>query len=97
MRLVLFRRGLVDEGREAYEQAVTALAGLQQRDLAALANLFWAREELLSGTPRAGHTVHAAAERVRTARAPEARLWAERLADLLAARAVAAVLPGQRQ
>jgi len=95
--LVLFRRGLASQGREAYEQAVTALAGLQQRDLAALANAFWAREEILAGTDEAAHAVHAAAKRIRNSRAPEVRLWTERLAELLAGRAVAAVLPGQRR
>ncbi len=90
--LVMFRRGQIPEGRNAYEQAVAALAALQQLDLAALANVFWAREEVLAGTEEAERVIEAAAGRVKTTHAPEARLWGERLAVLLAGQA-AAVLP----
>lgn len=95
--LVLFRQGRLAEGREAYGHAVATLAGLKEGDLAALANIFWAREETLAGTEQAASAIVSAVERVRTTQAPEARLWAQRLAGLVGRQAVATLAPEERR
>jgi len=93
--LVLFRLGDLQQGREAYRQAVDSLSALRHLDLAALADVFWAREEVLVGSAEAAGSVASAVDRVRRSQAPEARLWADRLKELLAERAISALLPGQ--
>jgi tetratricopeptide (TPR) repeat protein len=93
--LVLFRLGDVQGGREAYRQAVDSLEALNHRDQAALAHVFWAREEVLAGSEKAPAFAAAAADRARRAQAPEARLWSERLQELLTERLAGTLLPRQ--
>lgn len=77
--LVAFRRGLADEGRAAYGEAIAGLSKERHGDLVALATAFWAREELRLGTDVAATAVALAKDAAKTTDAPEARLWLERL------------------
>lgn len=77
--LVAFRRGLADEGRAAYSEAIANLSKGRHGDLAALATAFWAREELRLGTDVAATAIALAKDAAKTTAAPEASLWVSRL------------------
>jgi hypothetical protein len=84
--LVDFRSGRTAEGRARYQEAVNSLARQRYVDLAALAQVFLAREEVLAGTAEAHRAVDSALELATSAGAPEARLWMERLTLTVAQR-----------
>jgi tetratricopeptide (TPR) repeat protein len=84
--LIAFRRGQTGAGRAAYSDAVASLTRAKQNDFAAIASVFWAREELRLGTDVAASVVATAMHAVKSASAPEASLWAQRLDDAASAR-----------
>ena len=77
--LVAFREGRVNEGRASYSAAVESLARKRDRERAALAAVFWAREEILAGSEKAAVAVLAAQAAAKEATSPEVRMWVERL------------------
>jgi tetratricopeptide (TPR) repeat protein len=79
--LIRFRCGDPCRGRALYRQGIESLHEVHETDLAALATAFWAREELLSGSPQAMKAVSLAVEAARSSGAPEARLWVGRILD----------------
>ncbi len=95
--LIAFRTGQTAEGRRLYDDAINELRREHQDNLAALATVFRAREEVLRGTAEAPAAVKAAIATARNAGGPEALLWIERLAeDVIQARQRAtAAIPRQ--
>lgn len=77
--LVAFRSGQLAEGRELYSTALQALKALRERDVAALAAMMWAREELYAVTLESPEVVARALEAGRGSRSPEVALWRDRL------------------
>lgn len=80
--LVAFRRGMAKEGRDAYGIAITGLSKERHDQLAALATVFWAREELRLRTDVAITAIALARDAAKTTDAPEANLWVARLENL---------------
>lgn len=77
--LILFRQGDAVAGRREYDTAIAELRRSHQPDLAALATVFWAREELRLGTDVGGVLLAAAKDGIAASSAPEADVWVERL------------------
>ncbi len=76
--LVAFRAGELARGRALYAEAQSELLSLRERDLAALAGMMWAREELHRGTPEATSAISRAMDLAKGIRAPEVIIWRDR-------------------
>jgi len=73
--LVQFRRGNVQLGRDRYKEAIRALLKGNFKKSAAVAAVFWAREELLTRQEAAKEAVRRAAELAKKEQAPEIQGW----------------------
>ena len=80
--LVSFRIGDIDRGRSLYRTAVEMLDRDKDDDRAALASLFWAREEILAKTDEWRAVLSVAYSAVARSSAPLAEMWEQRIARL---------------
>lgn len=81
--LVAFRSDDAPLGRRLYDDAVSRLEGRRETDVAALAAMIWAREELNAHSPEASNIAARALELAKRAPTPEVQLWRHRLLLLL--------------
>lgn len=79
--LVAFRGGLMEEGREGYNQAVQSCLDLGLPDKAALAASYWAREEVRAKTPGAIEILNAAVRLAGLAPSSDAEVVLTRFSD----------------
>jgi len=79
--LVRFKEGDAEGARSLYAAAVDRLVTLGQTDRAALANIFWAREEIRQGTRHASAIATNALALSRRASRHEVQLWSQRLVN----------------
>lgn len=91
--LVAFRGGDPITGRRLYAQAVDELVALNDRDVAALAAVFWAREELLLGSHEAATAIVRALELSQRSPSQEVHLWRDRLMQMAAQNVTLATPP----
>lgn len=77
--LVAFRQGALPAGRDGYRSAVSGLRRIGEPDLAALAAIMWAREELRAGTPESVTAYQEAEKAAQASSMPEVVEWKKRL------------------
>jgi Flp pilus assembly protein TadD len=80
--LLAFRRGDPALGRRLYQRAIDRAKVLGDRHNAAVATIYWAREELLAGTTEASNALETAAEHARHDDSPTTKMLIERLHGL---------------
>lgn len=77
--LIAYRKGDIEEGRVLYQQAVTTARRSGDKELEALAAIYFAREELLVRSMHAEEIIRQALEVGGRCDAPEVQLWNEAL------------------
>lgn len=77
--LILYRRGHVEEGRRQYREALSVAGRSRDKQLQAMATIYFAREELLLQTTYAESVIGEALEVGKTCDSPEVRLWNQAL------------------
>jgi Flp pilus assembly protein TadD len=81
--LVAFRAGDIESGRRLYGTSIEQFRARRENDVAALATVFWAREEARAKTPFAPVALRAAYEIGQQSESTEVGLWLARLAKLV--------------
>lgn len=82
--LVAFRRGDPDSGRASYSEAKDILLRAHEPDVAALATLMWAREEINASTPESEGIVRQAVDLAKKSDVGDVKLWLKRVSHAAA-------------
>lgn len=94
--LVKFKAGNYAAGRELYRSAIDSLLADGDDQIASLAQIFWAREEILAGTSGALTLAGTAIRMANQSNAIEVGIWKERLLELVKKADLTQVAAGRR-